>query len=99
HSVKRYGAIVRDMRDRGLKQAARYFGVARDDREYVPGPEIWQTCQTDPERVRRYGAGDVDEVNELSKLLMGASFALASIVPKPYERVATSGTGEGLIEA
>ena len=98
HTVKRYGAIVREMRDRGLKQAARYFGVAREGREYVHGPEIWRTFQEDPERVRRYGADDVDEVNELSKLLMGASFALASIVPKPYERVATSGTGQGLIE-
>ncbi len=98
HAVKRYGAIVRDMRDRGLKQAARYFGVAREGREYVPGAEIWATFQSDPERVRRYGMDDVDEVNELSKLLMGASFALASIVPKPYERVATSGTGQGLIE-
>ncbi len=98
HAVKRYGAIVREMRDRGLKQAARYFGVAREDREYVHGPEIWQTFQSDPDRVRRYGGDDVDEVNELSKLLLGASFALASLVPKPYERIATSGTGQGLIE-
>jgi uncharacterized protein YprB with RNaseH-like and TPR domain len=66
HAVKRYGAIVREMRDRGLKQAARYFGVAREGREYVHGPEIWRTFQDDPERVRRYGADDVDEVNELS---------------------------------
>ena len=98
HAVRRYGAMNRDLRHHGLKDAAKYFRFARDDREYVPGPEIWATFQTDPERVRRYSGHDVVEVDELSRLLMGASFALASIVPKPYERVATSGTGQGLIE-
>ncbi|MGE3913130.1 MAG: DNA polymerase domain-containing protein [Chloroflexota bacterium] len=98
HAVRRYGAIVRDMRHQGLKEAARYFGVARDDREYVPGPEIWSTFQRDPERVRRYAFDDVLEVDELSRLLLGTSFSLAQMVPKPYERIATSGTGQGLIE-
>jgi DNA polymerase elongation subunit (family B) len=98
HAVRRYGAINRDLRYHGLKEAARYFGFARDDREYVPGAEIWNTFQTDPERIRRYAGHDVEEVDELSCLLMGASFALASMVPKAYERVATSGTGQGLIE-
>lgn len=98
HAVRRYGAIVRDMRNHGLKAAARYFGVAREDREYVEGAEVWPTFQKDPDRVRRYGLGDVEEVNELSRVLMASSFALASMVPKPYERVATSGTGQGLIE-
>src|SRR3712207_4888809 len=42
HAVRRFGAIVRDMRHQGLKEAARYFGVASEDREYVPGPEIWE---------------------------------------------------------
>jgi DNA polymerase elongation subunit (family B) len=98
HAVRRYGAIVRDMRHQGLKEAARYFGVASVNREYVPGPEIWATFQHDPERVRRYALDDVLEVDELSRLLLPTSFALAQMVPKPYERIATSGTGQGLIE-
>lgn len=98
HAVKRYSAINRDLRYRGLKQSAEYFGLARDDREYVPGAEIWATYQQDPERIRRYAAHDVEEVDDLSRLLMGASFALASIVPRPYERVATAGPAQGLIE-
>ena len=98
HAVRRYGAIVRDMRHQGLKEAARYFGVAKEDREYVPGPEIWATFQRDPERVRRYALDDVLEVDELSQLLHATPFALAQMVPKPYERIATSGTGQGLIE-
>ena len=98
HAVRRYGAIVRDMRHQGLKEAARYFGVAKEDREYVPGPEIWATFQNDPERVRRYALDDVLEVDELSRLLHATPFSLAQMVPKPYERIATSGTGQGLIE-
>jgi len=98
HAVRRYGAIVRDMRHQGLKEAARYFGVAKEDREYVPGPEVWSTFQKDPERVRRYALDDVLEVDELSRLLHATPFSLAQMVPKPYERIATSGTGQGLIE-
>ena len=98
HAVRRYGAIVRDMRHQGLKEAARYFGVAREGREYVPGAEIWDTFRSDPERIRRYAMDDVAEVAELSRLLLKTSFALAQMVPKPYERIATSGTGQGLIE-
>src|SRR5205823_7066039 len=41
---------------------------------------------------------DVEEVERISRVLLGPPFALASMVPKPYERVATAGTGQGLIE-
>ena len=98
HAVRRYGAIVRDMRQQGLKESARYFGFAREGREYVPGAEIWDTFQTDPTRVRRYAEDDVAEVAELSRLLLQTPFALAQMVPKSYDRIATSGTGQGLIE-
>jgi DNA polymerase, archaea type len=98
HAVRRYSAINRDVRSHGLKEAARHFGFARDDREYVPGAEIWSTFEEDPERVRRYALDDVREADDLARLLLAPSFALAAMVPKPYERVATAGTGQGLIE-
>ena len=98
HATRRFSAIQRDLRSNGLKEAARYFGFAADDREYVQGPEIWRVFQEDPERIRRYCWDDVEEVDGLSQVLLGPSFALASMVPKPYERIATSGTGQGLIE-
>ncbi len=98
HAVKRRDAIVHDIRTYGLKAAARYFGLASEDREYVEGPEIYETWKRDPEQVRRYALDDVREVEALSNLLMASSYALASMVPRPYERVATAGTGQGLIE-
>ncbi|HZT05682.1 MAG TPA: DNA polymerase domain-containing protein [Chloroflexota bacterium] len=98
HATRRYSAIQRDLRSSGLKEAARYFGIAMDDREYVDGAEIWNVFQQDPERVRRYCMDDVEEVDRLSQILLAPAFALASMVPKPFERIATAGTGQGLIE-
>lgn len=98
HAVRRYGAINRDLRGHGLKEAARHFAFAAPDREYVAGAEIAATFEADPERVRRYALDDVREVDQLARLLLAPSFALASMVPRPFERVATAGTGQGLIE-
>jgi hypothetical protein len=76
------------MRRHGLKDAARYFGFARTDREYVPGVEVWPTYRVDPDRIRRYAADDVDEVDGLSRRLLPSAFGLATMLPRPYERIA-----------
>jgi uncharacterized protein YprB with RNaseH-like and TPR domain len=88
HAVRRYGLAAPDMRRHGLKEAARYFGFARTDREYVPGAEIWATYRSDPERIRRYAADDVDEVDGLSRRLLPPVFGLAQLLPRSYERLA-----------
>ena len=88
HAVRRYGLAAPDMRRHGLKDAARYFGFARSDREYVPGAEIWSTYRADPERIRRYASDDVDEVDGLSRRLLPATFDLATMLPRTYERIA-----------
>jgi len=98
HAVRRYGAAAPDMRRHGLKDAARYFGFAKTDREYVPGAEIWPTYQTDPERVRRYAADDVEEVDGLSRRLLPAAFDLARILPRRYEQVAADTGPDALWE-
>jgi DNA polymerase, archaea type len=96
HAVRRFGIAAPDMRRHGLKEAARYFGFARTDREYVPGAEIWATYRTDPERVRRYAADDVDEVDGLSRRLLPDLFGLARLLPRSYERIAAD-TGPGAL--
>jgi len=88
HAVRRFSAAALDMRRHGLKDAARYFGFARTDREYVPGAEVWPTYRVDPDRIRRYAADDVAEVDGLSRRLLPAAFGLASMLPRPYERIA-----------
>lgn len=98
HAVKRHGALSRGMRRHGLKDAARFFGLARDDREYVPGAEIWRTFQDDPERVRRYAAHDVHEVDALSRQLHGVPFALARALPRRYQQIASDWSPLALVE-
>jgi DNA polymerase I len=88
HAVRRFSAAALDMRRHGLKDAARYFGFARTDREYVPGAEVWPTFRVDPDRIRRYAADDVDEVDGLSRRLLPSAFGLATMLPRPYERIA-----------
>ena len=88
HAVRRFGAAAPDLRRHGLKDAARYFGFARTDREYVPGAEVWPTYRTDPERIKRYAAADVEEVDGLSRRLLPVAFGLASMLPRAYERIA-----------
>lgn len=88
HAVRRFGADAPDMRRHGLKDAARYFGFARADREYVAGADVWPTYRVDPDRIRRYAADDVDEVDGLSRLLLPPAFGLSSMLPRPYERIA-----------
>ncbi len=98
HAVKRYTARSGDLRRHGLKDVARYFGFAKPDREYVPGPEVWSTFKRDPDRVRRYAADDVHEADGISRTLLGVPFALASVVPRAYEQVAVDMSPLGTVD-
>ena len=97
-AVRRHDFVVRDMPGHGLKDVARYFGIASADRVYLEGAAIYDTYRRDPERVRHYALDDVDEVDGLSRRLLGAPFALASMAPRRYERLASAGPAMGILE-
>ncbi|HEY0755294.1 MAG TPA: DNA polymerase domain-containing protein [Ktedonobacteraceae bacterium] len=97
-AVRRYDFVVRDLPSHGLKDVARYFGIASPDRVYLDGASIFETYQRDPEQVRRYALDDVEEVDGLSRRLLGASFALAGMAPRRYERLASAGPAMGILE-
>jgi DNA polymerase I len=78
-AVMRYGFSTGDLPWRGLKAVARHFGIAARDRVYIPGDRIHDEYRRDPERVRRYATGDVEEVAALAQILGGAAFALAQM--------------------
>ena len=48
--------------------------------------------------MRRYALDDVREVDGLSRRLLGASFALADMAPRRYERLASAGPAMGILE-
>lgn len=97
-AVRRHDHAARDLPGHGLKAVARHFGISGPERELIPGAEIYATYHTDPDRVRRYAAADVQEVAALSELLGGASFALARMVPRRFERLADTGAATGMID-
>ncbi len=97
-AVRRHDFVVRDMPSYALKEVARYFGIASEERTYIAGMDIFETYRRDPERVRRYALDDVAEVDGLSRRLLGAPFALASMAPRRYERLAAAGPAMGILE-
>jgi DNA polymerase elongation subunit (family B) len=97
-AVARFGFATGELPWRGLKAVVRHFGVAARDRVYIAGDRIYDEYRRDPDRVRRYAAGDVEEVAALAPILGGASFALACMAPRRYERVADAGAATGIID-
>ncbi len=97
-AVRRHDFSARDLPGHGLKALARHFGLASPTREYVPGGDVYRVFQRDPERVRRYARDDVVEAAGLGRLLGGAAFALAQMVPRRYERLADAGPATGVLD-
>jgi DNA polymerase, archaea type len=97
-AVRRHDFVVRDMPSYSLKDVAKYFGIAASNRVYLDGATIFETYHRDPERVRHYALDDVTEVDGLSQRLLGAPFALASMAPRRYERLASAGPAMGILE-
>jgi DNA polymerase, archaea type len=97
-AVRRHDFSARDLPGHGLKAVARHFGLARADREHVPGGRVYETWRRDPARVRRYAADDVHEAAGLARLLGGAAFALAKMAPRRYERLADAGPATGVLD-
>ena len=97
-AVRRHDFSTREFPGHGLKVVAKHLGVARPEREYVRGDRIYTTWLADPDRVRRYATDDVLEVAAISRLLGGAAFALAQMVPRRYERLADAGAATGIID-
>jgi len=97
-AVRRYDFVARNLPSYRLKEVAKHFGLASEERVYIEGAAIYETYQRDPEQVRDYALDDVREVDGLSKRLMGAAFALAGMAPRHYERVASAGPAMGILE-
>ena len=97
-AVRRYDFVARELPAHGLKAVARHFGLASPERVYIAGEQIFTTWQRDPEQVRHYALDDVAEVDGLAVLLGGAAFALASMAPRRYERLADAGPATGILD-
>jgi DNA polymerase elongation subunit (family B) len=97
-AVIRYDFSTRELPGHGLKAVAKFLGISGPERELIPGAQIFDVYQRNPERVRRYATADVEEVAALSRMLGGAGFALAQMAPRRYERLADAGAATGVID-
>ena len=89
--VMSFDVFKRDLPGYGLKEVARYFGFAPEDRTYIPGSEIAQVWKQDPERVLAYALDDVIETERLARHLSGSTFYLTQMLPMVYGQVARTG--------
>lgn len=97
-ATRAYDFAVRELPGYGLKAVARHLGLAGPERELIRGDDVFRVYRADPERVRRYAHADVDEAAGVARLLGGASFALAQMVPRRYERLADAGPATGMLD-
>lgn len=93
-AVQRFDVSRGELSSYGLKAVAVALGIAEEDRELIPHPQIKAEWRRNPERVRKYALQDVRETASLSALICPSEFYLTQMVPDAYARNATSGTGE-----
>ncbi len=89
--VMAFDVFKRNLPGYGLKDAARYFGFAPEDRTYIAGADIARVWREDPERVLAYALDDVIETERLARHLSGSTFYLTQMLPMPYGQVARTG--------
>ncbi len=83
--VQLYDIGLRSLESHGLKQVARHFGIAADQRLYLEGDKISTTFRTDPEQLYRYNLDDVRETLALFRLLAYPWFIQTRIFPYSFQ--------------
>lgn len=89
--VMTYDVFKRDLPGYGLKTAARYFGLAAENRTYIDGQDITQMWHRDSQQLLNYAGDDVIETERLARHLSGSTFYLTQMLPMSYGQVARTG--------
>lgn len=91
HLVQLADVSKRDMDSYGLKYAAKYYGIARQDRVYVAGDEISELFVKDPQRLMEYCLDDVRETDGLAKIIAPSYFYQTQLLPLSYQNCVLRG--------
>ncbi|WP_103026937.1 DNA polymerase domain-containing protein [Salinibacter altiplanensis] len=89
--VMSFDVFSRDLPDYSLKTAARYFGLAPEERTYIEGTDISRAWREDREKLLDYALDDVTETKRLAGHLSGSTFYLAQMLPMTYGSSARRG--------
>ena len=89
--VMSFDVFSRDLPDYSLKTAARYFGLAPEERTYIEGTEIARAWREERDKLLDYALDDVIETKRLAGHLSGSTFYLAQMLPMTYGSSARRG--------
>lgn len=89
--VQYFDMAKRAMPSYSLKEAAKYFGFAAENRTYIDHKDIAEMWDTNPEKLIAYATDDVRETNKLSQLLSGSSFYMTQMMPFSYGQISKMG--------
>jgi DNA polymerase elongation subunit (family B) len=89
--AQHYDVGARDLESYGLKDVARHFGLAAEDRTVIPPERISWHFDHDPERLMQYALDDVRETRAIAALLSPSYFVQAQIFPFSYQNVILRG--------
>jgi DNA polymerase elongation subunit (family B) len=92
--VQRFDWAKQALSSYGLKECARVFGFAEEDRVELPRAEMARYYRDEPELVRTYARQDVIETLKLADLITPVEFYQAQMVPDGYGQVIVTGNGE-----
>lgn len=86
-----YDIVARDLEGYGLKEIAKHFDLASDDRTYIASHRISWTFDHDPEALFRYALDDVRETRGISDILSPSYYVQAQFFPFPYQNIVLKG--------
>jgi len=89
--AQHYDVAARELAGYGLKEIARHFDIAAEDRTYIPGDKTTWYFDHDPDTLFRYALDDVRETRALSELLSPSYFVEAQIFSYSYQNAALRG--------
>ncbi|MDE2125051.1 MAG: DNA polymerase [Armatimonadetes bacterium] len=92
--VQRYDWARGELSGYGLKECARTFGIAHEDRIELPRDQMERLYAEDPARVRKYALQDAVETARLAELISPVDFYQTQMSPDNYQQVALAGAGE-----
>jgi DNA polymerase I len=89
--AQHYDVAARELAGYGLKEIARHFDVAADDRTYIPGDKASWYFDHEPDTLFRYALDDVRETRAIAEILSTSYFVEAQIFPYSYQNAALRG--------
>lgn len=92
HLVMLADVAKRDLESYGLKYCAKYYGIAREGRVYIPGDKLTQRYDENPLEVAEYNLDDVRETDGLSRIISPSYFYQTQLLPISYQNCIVRGT-------